>query len=173
MIRDQPGVPAITIRRAVTDDAPAIVSLLYESFLEYESFYTVEGFAATVISQSGVIDRMHAGPLFVAMMNSNLVGTVAIVTKDESLYIRGMAVHPSARGQRLGEQLLSYVENLAKCQGARRLLLSTTPFLERAIRLYESFGFERTDEGPYDLHGTPLFTMQKLLVAQTSVCDSL
>ena len=65
--------------------------------------------------------------------------------------------------QRLGEQLLGYVENLANSQGARRLLLSTTPFLERAIRLYESFGFERTDEGPHDLHGTPLLTMQKLL----------
>jgi len=163
MNRDQPGVPAITIRRAVADDAPAVVSLLYESFLEYESLYTVEGFAATVISRSGVIDRMRAGPLFVATMNSKVVGTVAIVPKGESLYIRGMAVHPSARGQRLGERLLSYVENLANSQGARRLLLSTTPFLERAIRLYESFGFERTDEGPHDLHGTPLLTMQKLL----------
>ena len=163
MNRDQPGVPAITIRRAVADDAPAVVSLLYESFLEYESLYTVEGFAATVISRSGVIDRMRAGPVFVATMNSQVVGTVAIVPKGESLYIRGMAVHPSARGQRLGEQLLSYVENLANSQGARRLLLSTTPFLERAIRLYESFGFERTDEGPHDLHGTPLLTMQKLL----------
>jgi len=163
MNRDQPGVPAITIRRAVAADAPAVVSLLYESFLEYESLYTVEGFAATVISRSGVIDRMRAGPVFVATMNSQVVGTVAIVPKGESLYIRGMAVHPSARGQRLGERLLSYVENLANSQGARRLLLSTTPFLERAIRLYESFGFERTDEGPDNLHGTPLLTMQKLL----------
>jgi len=159
----QPSIPAPTIRKALADDAPAIVSLLYESFLEYESLYTVEGFAATVISRSGVIDRMRAGPLFVATMNSKVVGTVAIVPKGESLYIRGMAVHPSARGQRLGERLLSYVENLANSQGARRLLLSTTPFLERAIRLYESFGFERTDEGPHDLHGTPLLTMQKLL----------
>ena len=157
----------------MADDAPAIVSLLYDSFIEYESLYTVAGFAATVISQSEMIDRMRAGPVFVATMNSKVIGTVAIVLKGDSLYIRGMAVHPTARGQRLGELLLGYVENLANSQGARRLLLSTTPFLERAIRLYESFGFERTDEGPHELHGTPLFTMQKLLVAQTSVCDSL
>ena len=159
----QPGSPAITIRRAVADDAPAIVSLLYESFLEYESLYTVEGFAATVISESEAIDRMHDGAVFVTTMNSKVVGTVAIVPKGESLYIRGMAVHPSARGQRLGGQLLGYVEKLAIDQGVRRLLLSTTPFLERAIRLYKSFGFERTDEGPHDLHGTPLLTMRKLL----------
>jgi ribosomal protein S18 acetylase RimI-like enzyme len=159
----QTGIPAVTIRRAVAEDAPAIFSLLYESFLEYESLYTVEGFAATVPSQSGVLDRMRDGPVFVATMNSKVVGTVAIVSRGESLYIRGMAVHPAARGQRLGEQMLGYLENLAINQGARRLLLSTTPFLERAIRLYQRFGFERTDEGPHDLHGTPLFTMQKLL----------
>lgn len=28
---------------------------------------------------------------------------------------------------------------------------------------YEHFGFRRTDEGPHDLHGTPLFTMEKRL----------
>jgi N-acetylglutamate synthase-like GNAT family acetyltransferase len=163
MPEGQPSIAALTIRRAVADDAPAIVSLLYESFVEYRSFYTAGGFAATVISQAEVIERMHEGPLFVAEMNGTVVGTVAIVPKNESLYIRGMAVHPSARGQRIGDQLLAYVEDLAISQGARRLLLSTTPFLERAIRLYQSFGFERTDEGPHELHGTPLFAMEKLL----------
>jgi N-acetylglutamate synthase-like GNAT family acetyltransferase len=107
---------------------------------------------------------MHEGPVFVAEMNNTVVGTVGIVPKGESLYIRGMAVHPSARGQRIGDQLLAYVEDLAISQGVRRLSLSTTPFLERAIRLYENFGFERIDEEPHDLHGTPLFTMQKLLL---------
>jgi N-acetylglutamate synthase-like GNAT family acetyltransferase len=163
MPEGQPNIPAILIRRAVTADVPVIVSLLYESFLEYRSLYTVKGFVATAISQSEVIDRMREGPLFVAETNGTVVGTVAIVPKGESLYIRGMAVHPSARGQRIGDHLLAYVEDLAISQGVRRLLLSTTPFLGRAIRLYESFGFERTHEGPEDLHGTPLFTMQKLL----------
>ena len=43
------------------------------------------------------------------------------------------------------------------------MFLSTTPFLESAIRLYEKFGFQRTSDGPLDLFGTPLFTMQKSL----------
>ncbi len=159
----EPRRPAVIIRTAVTDDVAAIVSLLYESFLEYRSLYTVSGFAATVISESEVIHRMHEGPVFVAEMGGIVIGTVAIVPKAESLYIRGMAVHPSARGRHIGDNLLSYVQDLAISQGVRRLLLSTTPFLERAIRLYENFGFERTEEGPHDLHGTPLFTMQKLL----------
>jgi len=35
--------------------------------------------------------------------------------------------------------------------------------LSRAIRVYESFGFRRTEDGPQDLFGTPLFTMEKAL----------
>ncbi|HEV8659305.1 MAG TPA: hypothetical protein VGS96_11840 [Thermoanaerobaculia bacterium] len=43
----------------------------------------------------------------------------------------------------------------------RDLVLSTTPFLDRAIALYERCGFRRTDEPPHDRFGTPLFTMRK------------
>ena len=74
-----------------------------------------------------------------------------------------MAVLPAARGQRVGELLLKQVEDFAIAHGCRRLFLSTTPFLSRAIRLYERFGFRRTEEGPGDLFGTPLYTMEKML----------
>jgi hypothetical protein len=43
------------------------------------------------------------------------------------------------------------------------LLLSTTPFLSEAIKLYERSGFRRSTEGPRELFGTPLFTMEKQL----------
>jgi ribosomal protein S18 acetylase RimI-like enzyme len=74
-----------------------------------------------------------------------------------------MAVSPSARGQKIGELLLTHVELFARAQNFRHLLLSTTPFLDRAIRLYERFGFRRCGEGVHDLFGTPLFSMEKTL----------
>src|SRR5207247_2528059 len=70
-------------------------------------------------------------------------------------------VAPSARGQGIGKILLVAVENFARAGGFQRMLLSTTPFLDDAIRLYQRFGFERIREGPHDLAGTPLFTMEK------------
>jgi hypothetical protein len=54
------------------------------------------------------------------------------------------------------------VEAFAVGRSARRLSLTTTPFLTDAIRLYEQAGFSRTAE-PLDLHGTPLFGMVKEL----------
>jgi GNAT superfamily N-acetyltransferase len=65
--------------------------------------------------------------------------------------------------QGIGRLLLQRVENFARENGYARLFLSTTPFLLRAIQLYEHFGFERGDEGSHDLFGTPIFTMSKRL----------
>jgi GNAT superfamily N-acetyltransferase len=79
--------------------------------------------------------------------------------------MRGMGVVPDARGLGIGARLREQVERWATDQGGvrifLRIFLSTTPFLNAAIRLYERFGFRRTDEGPHDLSGTPLFTMKK------------
>jgi len=155
----------IKIRLARADDAPAIATLLRESFIEYRSLYTSEGFAATAITGQQIIDRLTEGPVWLGVDDESIVGTASVVAKGHSLYVRGMAVHPTARGQHIGELLLSHLEEFARSNGFTRLFLSTTPFLDRAIRLYERFGFRRTTEGPNDLSGTPLFTMEKTLTA--------
>jgi GNAT superfamily N-acetyltransferase len=64
---------------------------------------------------------------------------------------------------RVGRLLLEKIESFASACGYKRLFLSTTTFLGRAIRLYESFGFQRLNDEPHDLFGTPLFTMEKVL----------
>jgi GNAT superfamily N-acetyltransferase len=74
-----------------------------------------------------------------------------------------MAVVPAARAHRIGESLLRQVESFAAEHGYARLVLSTTPFLNSAIRLYQHFGFRRNEAEPHDLFGTPLFTMEKIL----------
>ena len=72
-----------------------------------------------------------------------------------------MAILPEARGAGIGKQLLIEIENFAVAGSYRRLFLSTTPFLYRAIRLYGQFGFVRS--GVDDLYGTSLLTMSKHL----------
>jgi predicted N-acetyltransferase YhbS len=111
---------------------------------------------------------MAEGPTWVALLSNAIVGTASVVEKGEGgLYVRGMAVLPSARGRGVGELLLREIEGFALRNGCTRLVLSTTPFLNGAIRLYERFGFERTLDGPNDLFGTPLFTMAKALNGET------
>jgi GNAT superfamily N-acetyltransferase len=136
-------------------------TILYEAFVEYKSSYTTEGFAATTPTTVQIQSRMTEGPVWVVLRDQVIVGTAAAVPKGEALYIRGMAILPTARGHNLGELLLAHIESFASARGFKRLFLSTTPFLNNAIRLYEHFGFHRNGDGPRELFGTPLFTMEK------------
>jgi ribosomal protein S18 acetylase RimI-like enzyme len=151
----------LLIRLAGPDDASAVSAVLSESFAEYRSLYTEAGFNATTPSPDVIQTRLSEGPMWVAIFRGVVVGTVAALQTTDALYIRGMAVLPTARGTKLGEQLLNQVESYAIAEGFTRLRLSTTPFLARAIGLYLHYGFVFTDTGPDDLFGTPLRSMEK------------
>jgi GNAT superfamily N-acetyltransferase len=158
----------IDIRRVVPEDATAVAKVLLDSFVEFKALYTDGGFSATTPDPEQILTRMREGPVWVGLSKGAVLGTVAAVVKGKAVYIRGMAVLPSARGSGTGAALLRHVEDWAAGQGCVRLFLSTTPFLSSAIRLYERSGFTRTDEGPHDLHGTPLFVMEKNIPPQPS-----
>ena len=151
----------VQVRRAATDDAAWVASVLRQAFAEYEPLYTEQAYAATTPGVCEIAARMGPGPVWVAVYREQIVGTGSAVPKPEGIYIRGMAVIPSARGLGIGRRLLEEIQRFAIAQGCGRLLLSTTPFLNTAIRLYEAFGFRRINDGPHDLFGTPLFTMEK------------
>ena len=151
----------VEIRLAVRDDASEIASLLTAAFAEFKPLYTDEAFAATTPPRDQIAIRISEGPVWVALHGSRILGSVSAVSRSESLYIRGMAVLPAERGKKVGQLLLAEVAQYALEHGFKRMTLSTTPFLDRAIHLYQQFGFRRTTEGPDDLFGTPLFTMVK------------
>ena len=154
----------VSIRAAAVEDASAVSAVLRLAFAEYEFLYTEEGYAATTPDEATISTRMQEGPLWVAVCQGEIVGTASAVRKPTGVYVRGMGVLPSARGLGLGGLLLEEIERFAAKLGSRRLFLSTTPFLHRAIQLYRTLGYSPTGEGPHDLFGTPLFTMEKLLM---------
>ncbi|MBC7930362.1 MAG: GNAT family N-acetyltransferase [Rubrivivax sp.] len=155
------GVSSVRIRRAVAGDVSRIRSLLRKAFDEYKSSYTPAAYAATTPSEEEIAERVAEGTVWVALSESLIVGTVSAISRGPELYIRSMAVLPAARGRKIGEVLLAHSEEVADGLGCERMTLSTTPFLYRAIRLYENQGFRRAAEGPRELFGTPLFTMTK------------
>jgi GNAT superfamily N-acetyltransferase len=155
------GSTATTTRRADSNDAAAIARVLYSSFLEFRSAYTEEAFAATAIDTGQVIRRMREGPIWVAERDHRVVGTVSACREHDTAYIRGMAVCPTVRGSGAGVRLLEEAERWAANESCSWLLLSTTPFLHPAIRLYERYGFRCTNDSLGDLCGTPLFRMKK------------
>lgn len=153
----------LNIRKARKEEMNLIPDLLRTTFKEYQEIYTPKAFQATICNPEVIRTRMAEGSVLVAAYQKEIVGTASFFLKEHSLYIRGMGVHPKYRGRKIAWKLLEHIEQMGKEKACTRLVLSTTPFLEKAIRLYEKFGFTRSDEGPIELHGTPLFTMVKLL----------
>jgi GNAT superfamily N-acetyltransferase len=136
---------------------------LRDAFEGYRPLYTPEAFAATTPSADQIRQRWDEGPVWIALQDGHPVGTVAAAPRGAALYMRSMAVLPASRGSGCGGLLLAAVEAFAASHGHHRLVLSTTPFLHPAIRLYERAGFMRSGAAPHDLAGTPLFTMEKEL----------
>ena len=158
-----PPANQLEIRRARPEDAPEIAAVLRQAFVEFKPLYTEPGFAATALQPDQIIARMAEGPVWIALQETIVLGTVAAVKKDSSVYIRGMGVLPAARGSGTGSRLLQQAEDWARREGIFTLFLSTTPFLHSAIHLYERSGFRRSERGSHDLFGTPLFTMEKII----------
>ena len=152
----------VEIRRADPENAAAIASVLYESFVEFKSLYTDRAFAATVLDRDQVLRRILEGPVWIALRDDMIIGTAGAIRKGDSAYIRGMAVLRTARRLGAGSALLERVQEWALGEKCSRLFLSTTPFLHSAICLYEKFGF-RQEDGVQDMFGTPLITMEKIL----------
>jgi GNAT superfamily N-acetyltransferase len=150
-------------RMAVINDASSIAMVLRNAFAEYEEMYTPVAFAATTPGPDQILNRLQEGPIWVAVEDAEIVGTLSAVPKGEVLHLRSMAVVPIARSSGIGWTLLRYAERYALQHGFGLLTLSTTPFLTRAIHLYKSFGFVYGNDGPLDLFGTPLLVMIKVL----------
>ena len=151
----------LEIRRAASDDAVAVSRILERAFSPYRRQYTPAAYAATVLDPIAVRDRLQEGPVWVASREGKIVGTVSAILKKDEAHVRGMAVVPEAQGAGIGRALLQRVEAWAGRMGSEHLVLSTTPFLDRAIRMYQQYGFRATTEGPFEMYGTPLHSMER------------
>ena len=152
------------MRLAQVHESGQIAAVLRRAFSEFEPLYTPRAYALTTPKPAQVQRRWTEGPVWVAVLHDRIAGTVSAVPSGDSLYIRSMAVLPAAQGCGMGRSLLEQVERFAREKSFRRMRLSTTPFLLAAIQLYQSSGFTKNAEGPHDLAGTPLFTMEKPIV---------
>ncbi len=81
----------------------------------------------------------------VAMQGDQLLGWAAGIVwlrgREPWGRIYALAVHPLARGQRLGQRLLHEMIESLRARGAGRIFLEVRTDNHPAIRLYESAGF--------------------------------
>ncbi len=154
----------VKIRVATADDAAEISRVLFESFSTFREHYTLEAFEVVTAKPDVILARFDEGPMWVAEFDGAIVATVSVLPEPEWLYIRSMAVVPSARGLGIAHKLMAVIEEYAAATEFDRLFLYTTYFSTGAIDLYEKHGFIRGRETTADeWYGTPGLAMDKQL----------
>lgn len=147
----------IEIKLAGPNDSQAISDLILEAFSPFESEYTAGAFEYTTPKADAIRPRFDEGPIWIAVENGKMVGTVSGLPELERFYIRSMAVMPMAQGKGVGQRLLEALEAYAQENGFNRLYLYTTFVLPGAKRLYEKNGFtvvrETQPEEWFDMGG--------------------
>src|SRR5829696_8705194 len=127
----------VLVRHASPDDVTAISELLRESFAEFANDYTAQAFEIVTPPADEIATRFEEGPIWVASVGEEIVGTVSVVSEPDWLYIRSMAVAPRAQGLGIAGKLLNVVEEYGIEKGFNSLFLYTTNFSKAAISLYK------------------------------------
>jgi GNAT superfamily N-acetyltransferase len=160
--------PTIAIRPAHTGDYHRVRGLLISSYLEYRDCLPPDLFGAYLVDLVDLERRHDLGEILVAEHDGAIVGTATFypdATDDGTGWpatassIRAVAVRPSMRGHGIGGALLDVCLGRARRRGSAQVCLHTAPFMEAAIRLYESIGFTRVPAFDVDvtkrIPGTP------------------
>jgi ribosomal protein S18 acetylase RimI-like enzyme len=147
----------VTLRLATPDDSDTVADLIYEAFAPFESEYTAGAWEYTTPKADAIRPRFEEGPVWIAEMDGEAVGTVSGMRDGDRFYIRSMAIKPTAQRNGIGQKLLDALERYAREQRFEKLYLYTTYVLPGAQRLYEKNGFYVLRETPpeewYDMGG--------------------
>lgn len=158
------SVREFEIRRAVSGDEETVARLLLEAFATFRDEYTQGAFEYTTPRAEAISLRFDEGPIWLASIDGEPVGTVSGLPEDERFYIRSMAIKPSVQRLGIGQRLLETLETFAREAGFKKLYLYTTFVLPGAKRLYEKNGFYVLREtAPEEWHDMGGLEMEKVL----------
>ena len=114
------------------------------------------------------MDRFAEGPMWVAELDNEVVGTVSLTTEPEGLYVRSMAIKPAAQRLGIAKRLLDIIDDHAAANGYERIFLYTSYFIPGAKELYEKQGYQWVrDTAAEEWHGTLGLEMDKTVERKT------
>jgi N6-L-threonylcarbamoyladenine synthase len=126
----------VEIRVLRSDQLAEVMALEHETFPS--DAWTQESMAAELASPNGY---------YIGLFDPELVGYAGLATVPGSFSsdVQTIAVSALHRGKGLGRKLLEALVAHAKRLGSEQILLEVRVDNEPAIKLYQSFGFERID----------------------------
>ncbi|MGB1309021.1 MAG: GNAT family N-acetyltransferase [Oceanihabitans sp.] len=123
---------------------PDYASNFYALNIEWlKKYFYVEAYDEEVLSNPEKYIINQGGFIFFAVIENNVVGTVALMPMQEkgAYELTKMAVTPKFRGNNIGQKLMRFCLEFANKNKFNRLLLYSSRKLENAIYIYRKYGF--------------------------------
>jgi len=120
-------------------------------FREFEQLYSPEDIERVTEAESAS-GKEFDGVFLLARRGGSAVGCGGVRRLDGAGTgeLKRIYVSPEERGAGVARRLVSRLEREAAGLGLSRMVLTTTPELAAAVRLYESMGYERIENyGPW------------------------
>lgn len=132
--------------RQVAYDEPAVHKLVGEALDELSQRYGGSGDDTPVAPADFAPPR---GRFFVASRDDDLIGCAGWRAHGDDAELKRMFTVASARGLGVARRLLAAIEDSARADGRRRVILETGDRQPEAIALYSSAGYHRIPDFGY------------------------
>ncbi|MDB6067349.1 MAG: hypothetical protein JWR26_3557 [Pedosphaera sp.] len=145
----------ISIRQATAADVAQLCELLTLLFTQEADFQPDA--ARQTRGLRLIVEQPEVGRIYCAVDGAEVVGMVSILFTVSTAeggrvaWLEDMVLHPSRRGQGIGEQLMHVAIQEARAAGCVRITLLTDATNGPAMRFYERAGFVRSQMVPFRL----------------------
>jgi GNAT superfamily N-acetyltransferase len=134
-------MPAVQLRRALLQDAPAITSCVCEAYVHYiERIGKQPG--PMLEDYTKVIEEFQ---VHVAIEDGALLGAIVLKLTGEGFYLDNVSVRPRVKGKGVGRLLLELAESEALRQGYSSIYLATHELMTENRELYSRIGYAEYD----------------------------
>lgn len=103
-------------------------------------------------------EYLHQGDLYRILADGREVGAVLLISEDDGLEVKNIALAEASRGLGLGRAAIEAVADLARRAGAARLLVGTADSSLGTIAFYRRVGFRDAGRlaGFFDAYPEPV-----------------
>ena len=150
----------VAFRLAAPSDLPEVRRITRDAYLAAGHFATDHPYMSVL---EDVEHRAEHAQVWVAEATGRVVAAVTLtfagepyseIARDGELEFRMLAVDPASQGNGLGRAVVGkVVEHAGHMPGIGAISITSATFMERAHRLYESFGFRRAPERDWYVPG--------------------
>ena len=129
------------IRRATTQDAPAVFSILQTAVKEYSALTGQNNLEALLETEDDICKEIETKAVYIAVIDDTVAGTVRLDIHGDEAYLSRFAVDPNNRNIGIGKALMNVVDKYLCGKGVNKVTLHTASQHRLLMRFYYGRGF--------------------------------